>query len=147
MSPKQPEIPTRGQRRRVKGWVAPENGFYVGRPTAWGNPWRVKETSRGFSVHHEPQGSIARSAIDTYGTAGEAAEHAVREFRVYMAKQNDLWLRGRLEPLFGKTLLCWCPIDQACHVDVLIEFADAYLNEGKFGSYTFSTWQPRMLTG
>ena len=31
------------QRKRVKGWKMPENTVYVGRPTKWGNPFRVEE--------------------------------------------------------------------------------------------------------
>jgi hypothetical protein len=26
-----------------------------------------------------------------------------------------------LEPLRGKNLACWCPLDRPCHVDVLLE--------------------------
>ena len=29
------------QRRRTKGWRMPEGAIYVGRPTIWGNPYRV----------------------------------------------------------------------------------------------------------
>ena len=29
-----------------------------------------------------------------------------------------------LESLRGKDLACWCPLDQPCHADVLIEFAN-----------------------
>lgn len=31
--------PRRVQRRRVKGWRAPEGAVYVGRGTKWGNPF------------------------------------------------------------------------------------------------------------
>jgi hypothetical protein len=29
-----------------------------------------------------------------------------------------------LDPLRGKNLACWCPLDQPCHADVLLEFAN-----------------------
>ncbi len=28
-------------------------------------------------------------------------------------------------PLHGKNLACWCGLDQACHADVLLEFANS----------------------
>jgi hypothetical protein len=34
-------MPKRIQRRRTKGWRMPEGAIYVGRPTRWGNPYRV----------------------------------------------------------------------------------------------------------
>ena len=29
-----------------------------------------------------------------------------------------------LAPLRGHDLVCWCPLDQPCHADVLLELAD-----------------------
>src|SRR5712664_3238190 len=33
--------PIRIQRKRSRGWTMPPNTVYVGRPTIWGNPFRV----------------------------------------------------------------------------------------------------------
>lgn len=33
--------PKRIQRKRTKGWKMPEGAVYVGRPSEWGNPYRV----------------------------------------------------------------------------------------------------------
>lgn len=35
--------PVRVQRKRTKGWVMPENTVYVGRGSAFGNPFRMSE--------------------------------------------------------------------------------------------------------
>ena len=35
------ETPKRIQRRRTKGWRMPPNTVYVGRPSKWGNPFKV----------------------------------------------------------------------------------------------------------
>jgi hypothetical protein len=142
------QIPTRGQRQRTKGWTAPENSLYVGRPSQWGNPWRVKENGRNnFSVHHEPQGERPRGAVAHYDSAEAAAAHAVQAYREHLEAQSDLWIYGRLQPLLGKVLLCWCNPTLPCHVDVLIECAAAHLEDGRQGTYQFKTWQPRLLTG
>lgn len=52
-------MPVRIQRKRTKGWKMPPNTVYVGRPTKWGNPYRVGQmTARGTAmtafetVHH-----------------------------------------------------------------------------------------------
>jgi hypothetical protein len=31
---------------------------------------------------------------------------------------------ARVEDLRGKNLACWCPLDQPCHADVLLELAN-----------------------
>ena len=99
--------PKRIQRRRVKGWRMPEGAIYVGRPTQWGNPWLVD--------------------VAYYGSL-----EAARFCTVALYQQ---WLTGlynsttmppvpNLEPLRGKDLACWCPLDQPCHADVLLELAN-----------------------
>lgn len=34
-------VPRRFQRRRTTGWRMPEGALYVGRPSRWGNPFRI----------------------------------------------------------------------------------------------------------
>lgn len=34
-------LPHRIQRKRTKGWLMPPGAIYVGRPSKWGNPYRV----------------------------------------------------------------------------------------------------------
>jgi hypothetical protein len=34
-------------------------------------------------------------------------------------------LRGKLGEIRGKDLACWCPLDQPCHADVLLEIANS----------------------
>lgn len=91
-------MPKRIQRKRKKGWMMPEGTVYVGRPSKWGNPFRVGR--------HYP-----------------TATAAVRAFRVYAAHHayfNPNWL----EPLRGKDLACWCKLSDPCHADVLLELAN-----------------------
>jgi hypothetical protein len=85
------------QRKRTKGWRMPPNTVYVGRPTKWGNPFK-----RGMD------GNIDRV--------------------LFLYKQ---WLEGELEdrpdlldPLKGKDLACWCPLDKPCHADVILKFLE-----------------------
>ncbi len=90
-------MPVRIQRKRQKGWKMPEGAVYVGRPTKWGNNFTVAE----------------------YG-----AELAVFNFRQRM-RNLQLIAPERFAELRGKDLMCWCPLDQPCHADVLLEIANA----------------------
>ena len=39
------------QRKRSKGWKMPPNTIYVGRPTKWGNPFKMRvEDDRGIVI-------------------------------------------------------------------------------------------------
>jgi hypothetical protein len=94
--------PRRIQRKRVKGWKMPPNTVYVGRPSIWGNPYELR---RGDS--HE-----LKMAVVNYRAAIEANQLSAERFRKPIAQ------------LRGKNLACWCPLDQPCHADVLLEIAN-----------------------
>lgn len=97
--------PVRIQLRRTKGWRLPENTVVVARPSRWGNPYRA-----GEEMHY-----------GEYMTA----EQAVKMFR--RSALHD-WSPGYADraraELRGKNLACWCPLDQPCHADVLLELAN-----------------------
>jgi uncharacterized protein DUF4326 len=99
--------PQRIQRRRVRGWRMPEGAVYVGRPSRWGNPYPVGEV--------DPQ---------TY-------EERTREQVVDLFRRSVKFWWGPdytarvVNELAGKDLVCWCPLDQPCHADVLLEIANA----------------------
>ncbi len=97
--------PVRIQRSRRKGakLVSP-NGLpvvCVTRPGRWGNPFRV-------------------------GQPGiETPKQAVERFRMVMTSLDMAFIReGLRRELRGKNLACFCPLDQVCHADVLLELAN-----------------------
>lgn len=76
----------------------------VARPTKWGNRYRVGDRYLTDNMGH--------------GTVRDRA-HAVELFvSRQLPRMTDL---ARLR---GKDLACWCPLDQPCHGDVLLEFAN-----------------------
>ncbi len=102
-------MPKRIQRSRRKGWRMPENAVYVGRPTKFGNPFRL--VSKIESV--------------------KRYEGWLR----YLCTDPDLllrreWILDNLEMLRGKDLCCWCSIYDGsgrrvpCHADILLEMAN-----------------------
>lgn len=107
--------PVRIQRSRAKGWKMPANTVYVGRPTTWGNPWKVGLVACGCR-------SAGECSHNTFRC--ETAAEAVAMYRTRIERGKHLAPAAR-ELLRGKNLCCWCRLDQACHADVLLEIANA----------------------
>ena len=117
-------MPKRIQRRRAAGWRKPEGAVYVGRPTIWGNPYRVaRQGKMTWNVYSfdatEPMVSF------TSRTGREARQFAVDRLIDLFTHHRDPWGRDRVRSeLAGRDLTCWCPEDQPCHADVLLEIAN-----------------------
>lgn len=102
-----PRKPKRIQRKRTRGWKAPADALYVGRPTKWGNPFFV------IDAHTD------RSALPALREkAAQKYERALRAGKLDVSAED-----ARAE-LRGRDLICWCPLDQACHADVLLRLAN-----------------------
>ena len=119
--------PKRIQRKRTKGWRMPEGAVYVGRPTKWGNPYRIDRLSAHEYVGLTPDGS---EAADGWGARNFAAKWAVDMFSLHIGpmgnyEYGDEELADLHQSLAGRDLACWCPLDQPCHADVLLEVANA----------------------
>ena len=111
--------PRRIQRKRTKGWRMPPNTVYVGRPTVFANIWSARQLGQ-------------RRAVEMFRAwlAGERLRDYLPDGFVIPISAllgldcaRDELLR-RLPELRGKNLCCWCPLDQSCHVDVLLEMAN-----------------------
>ncbi|WP_042174676.1 DUF4326 domain-containing protein [Streptomyces sp. NBRC 110035] len=114
--------PTRIQRKRTKGWRKPEGTVYVGRGTRWGNPWVVAQPRTGWAVNWAGEG-VSRPDW-TVSTSSQHAAHvmAVGLYREFAERTVGFTPRARVE-LRGRDLMCWCPLELPCHVDVLLELA------------------------
>ena len=119
-------MPTRIQRKRTKGWKAPQGAVYVGRPTRWGNPARVvyNRQTRGWHVEHDHGGNVG-----TWPTAEAARQFAVQVYLAWLGGHPELADSARKE-LRGRDLMCWCPLPEPgqpdhCHAAVLLRLANA----------------------
>lgn len=94
--------PVRIQRSRIRKQVVPNllETKYVGRPSKWGNP---------FKVGGEHGLTTIEQILDAYKLSTEV-------------KIGQGWLD--LSELKGKNLSCWCPLNQRCHADILLELAN-----------------------
>lgn len=115
-------MPKRIQRKRTKGFRLadassnPNGVVYVGRPTQWGNPFRLGDAVEAYRAlltfnykwFRENSGySYTASAI----------------FSWTLTKPSDV--ATLLEPLRGKDLACFCKEGAPCHADILLELANA----------------------
>ena len=121
--------PIRIQLRRTKGWRMPDNTVKVARPTKWGNPYRVGDTT------FAPQLVLAKDHPNIMPAPKyiDSTEMAVRmlEILIHSKVADPLSflpaypaldeIRAELR---GKNLACFCPLDQPCHADVLLELAN-----------------------
>ncbi len=104
---KQPR-PRRVQLSRRKGWRMPPNTVKVDRTTRFGNPF----------VPGAPGIPDRRTAVELF-------ERALRSGELTRADAHSpfttITIRSELR---GKNLACWCPLDEACHADVLLAIAN-----------------------
>ena len=99
--------PKRIQRQRTKGWRMPPNTVYVGRPTMWGNKFTHRDRAQAVAAYED-----------------------LWTNRVPYSMVEDCIIKY----LRGKNLACWCPLDQPCHADVLLELANGpayWCDEGR----------------
>lgn len=105
--------PRRIQRKRTRGWRMPEGAVYVGRPTKWGNSFVPgQETVR---ERLEPGGRQK-------GVYVADAEQATWAYRRFLSQHLRIEAKAELR---GKSLACWCRLDQPCHADVLLKIANS----------------------
>ena len=106
-------IAVRIQRRRTRAFIhTSPNGLeivYVGRPSQWGNPFRV-----GIDA--------VRTSHETISVIDDPYFYVVafEEYARGKILDNPQWL----EPLRGKNLSCWCDLQSPCHADVLLRLAN-----------------------
>lgn len=93
--------PMRIQRQRIRGWRLPPDTVYVGRDTKWG--------SRLMPAHFWWATDRTHAFLEVY-------RHTITRH----VQQNPNFL----VPLRGKDLACWCPLDQPCHADVLLDLSN-----------------------
>lgn len=87
----------RVQMSRRKGWRKPPNTVYVGRPTKWGNPYKIGKWGM------------------------ETREEVIRAYKKWLSMQIHEVDSHFLDPLKGKDLACWCPLDKPCHADIILK--------------------------
>lgn len=128
MSPLTDQPPARIQRRRTPGWrladhtTNPLGAVYVGRPTRFANPARLVRTDHGPRIQWGEAGTLGGWPANGQSARGYATEL----YRTWIARPEQAeTLRLFRALLHGRDLVCWCPLDEPCHADVLLELVNA----------------------
>lgn len=100
--------PIRLQRSRTKGYKMSysPNGLenvYVGRPTKWGNRFKIGDTFCGMKIDRDL---------------------SIELFKNYHLAENKNFIEQVKKELKGKNLVCWCSVYVCCHADILIKIAN-----------------------
>ena len=90
-------MPKRIKLKRTRGWRKPPDAVVVRRPTLHGNPYPV----------------------EVYGRA-----EAVRLFEQDLLALAPEVLEALIAPLRGKDVACVCRLDEACHGDIWLRYAN-----------------------
>ena len=107
------------QRKRVKGWKMPENTVYVGRPTKWGNPFRVEEDSAGVFAVVSDDDFVLYSSFNKKDCLNVCLEN----YKEHISHEHNLGIIN-IENLKGKNLACFCKEGEPCHADILLKLAN-----------------------
>lgn len=104
-------MPRRYQRPRMgnlAGWTKPAGAVLIVRPGKWSNPYKVQPYgpyTRDEAVDLYERDLLAGRLVTAPGRAPLSVEDARRE-------------------LAGRNLVCACALDQRCHGDVLLKYAN-----------------------
>lgn len=133
--------PVRIQRSRTKKQISPNDLpiVYVGRPTKFGNPFRIDGDMIMVDARHRR--SILSNWV-LYGNQNKNFEGGgfctIDVVNIYLdlildldsheiepeIRQKFSWIRNNIGSLKGKNLSCWCKEGECCHADVLLKLAN-----------------------
>ncbi len=133
--------PRRIQRKRTKGWRMPlcscgcgKPARYVGRPTKWGNPFKVSSGTKTSGTVYGPgyfDGAPDCAYISAAGGENirkHLQSEACRIYRQTIESLDVTWPKITVDDirreLAGHDLACWCAPGKPCHADVLLELAN-----------------------
>lgn len=103
----------------------PEGAIYVGRPGPWGNPYRAgDEIDKGPFAPHIVTGVADAVRLYRAWALDAMAGNALPQANGDPAPTRED-IAAAFAELRGKDLACWCPLDQPCHADVLLELANS----------------------
>jgi len=140
--------PIRVQRKRTKGWKMPENTAYVGRPTKFGNIYKVGKTIKECDYFPNPyfketdlfgRGiSLRQPYTENFMRLNKIDENTVLDYELAVTLYEKQWenylmydevegngsIMYELGKLRGKNLACFCALDKPCHVDILLKIVN-----------------------
>jgi hypothetical protein len=99
-------MPKRIQLQTKHGWRKPRDVVVVTATSKWANPWRLGPSTTRDSVVEAYKRWLFGQMGNDFSKERQAVVTSLHELR-------------------GRDLACWCPLDEPCHADVLLEIANA----------------------
>lgn len=114
-------MPKRIQMTRQRPWRADNpDAVIVARPSKWGNPFTVAGAiEAGYAATEHEGREVAADAFRDWLHGDDWAAGSGPEW-----SEKRLTVLAELGEIAGRDLACWCPLDQPCHADVLLRFAN-----------------------
>lgn len=100
--------PRRIQLSRKKGFLLPAHAVVVARPSKWGNPFKAADMPGSSDADRR------RRAVERF------------ERWLHRSVEGTRLLGAARRELKGKSLGCWCRLDQPCHAEILLQVANGY---------------------
>ncbi len=102
----------------------PIDAIYVGRPSAWGNPFPVATGSDELFPRADSIRMFRELVVDGVTWWGREPDDRHRFTRRSSGPLRVPTVDEIRRGLAGRDLVCWCPPDVPCHADVLLELAN-----------------------
>jgi len=112
--------PVRIQRSRKEKQQSPNllPIVYCGRPTKWGNPFKVSgEPGHWFVLNS------SNEPLYSFDEKNQAIDECINLYEDYIKNEISLKILNVLD-LKNKNLSCWCKLECKCHTDVLLKLAN-----------------------
>lgn len=132
-------MPARLQRKRTKGYKMPENTQYVGRPTKWGNPFKLVGGTVYINAGHRRkvfdkwvwlcEGKNSVYVVWLYALLFESTERwrkmdAFNDHYCDFEFWRNHFKKLDLSEIRSKNLACFCSLETPCHADFLLKIAN-----------------------
>lgn len=114
--------PQRVQLRRTKGWRLPQGTVSVARPSIYGNPFTIE---KAIEIGYAKADTARAFVVEVFGEWLASSPHQDRWWQGPESDQRRAAIQAAIPRLRGKNVACWCPLNQPCHGDVLLELACA----------------------
>ena len=86
------------------------------------NPHRVQLSRRkGWRM---PENTVKVARPSPFGNYAGPTKKDFEDDLAAMSNADRAFFMDKVRELRGKNLACWCPLDQPCHADVLLELAN-----------------------
>lgn len=128
-------MPKRIKMSRQHPWRAENpDAVIVARPTKWGNPFATR-IPHGETLQGSATRALLAAQYRAWVTNQSVSTQQIINAMPLVDEQGRIWvasssaqhrptLREIRTELAGRDLACWCPLDQPCHADVLLELAN-----------------------